>query len=154
MSQQQHADGTALQTIFGPVGAIGSATALAVAVYLVAESALLAAVLGALTGVGSYLMLPWVLTLEQPESESPTSESEDAFGSGSTDAADDSVGPTTAGGFELHRGAAGVALETGAIVGFAAFFVLEDPLLAAGIAPAAAVVEYPLLSLVLPEGGN
>lgn len=140
MSDHDSSDESALRTMFGPMGAVWSAGAFGVAAYLVTESALLAIVLASLTGVGTYFLFPWITSLEET-----TDAEEQPVDDGAT-------GPTTAGGFELHRGAAGVACETGAVLGFAAYFVLEEPLLAAGVGVGAALVEYPVLSLVLPEG--
>lgn len=151
MSEHGSSDESALRTMFGPLGAVWSAGAFGAAAYLVTESAPLAIVLASLTGVGSYFLFPWITSLE--ETTDAEERSADAEGR-TTDAGNDSMGATTTGGFELHRGAAGVACETGAVLGFAAYFVLEEPLLAAGVGVGAALVEYPILSLVLPEGQN
>lgn len=142
MSEHRSSDEAALHSMLGPMGAVGSAAAFGAAAFLIAESAPLAVVLASLTGVGSYFLLPWIASLEA------ATDAEE----GATET--DAVGPTTTTGFELHRGAAGVACETGAVVGFAAFFVFEEPLLAAGIGVGAALVEYPILSLVLPDGAD
>lgn len=106
------------------VCAVVSAAIFVFAVEMVFEDLPFAIAVGVLAGVGTLLTIRWIGTMSGEEHE--------ATGL-------------------LHDGAAGMAIEGGAAVAFAAYFFVESPVVALGAGVVLAAVEYAVLSQFLPE---
>jgi len=92
---------------------------------------------GALSGAGTYLMLPYTIRRAAVQNGEL---SEDDLGG------DENL---ARGGF--HPGAAGYAFSTAGIVVLAVMFIVEDPLIVVPVGFVLPLVEYTVLSQVLPR---
>jgi hypothetical protein len=122
-------DADSLTTV-GAASGVLTAVALGLAT-LRTGSAGLAALVGAVSGVGAFLFVPYLVRL-------------DRFGRADTDEDQPRVNP----------GAAGAALAATGFVILALALILGDPLLAAGIGIPLAVLEFAVWSLALPRASQ
>ncbi len=125
----------------GPVGpaAVGGVAAvvtfgmLAYVTVLLFDRIAVGVLVGALSGAGIFLTVPYTIRRGDPEY------ARDAH-------------PNLARSF--HPGAAGYALSGAGVVALALLFVFETPLLPVAVALSLALVEYVVLSRVLPRAGE
>jgi hypothetical protein len=117
---------SAIGAVSGVVVAVGLATAAILTVGGVA----IAALIGVLSGIGAYLLVPYLVRL-------------DRYGQG--EAGD---------GGRVNEGAAGAALAASGVVILALLFIFEDPLIAAGIGLPLTVLEFVIWSLALPRAAT
>jgi len=128
-------DDEVVPSILPPIAGLFTFAALAGAGYMATESALAAVAAGALSGAGTYLMLPYTIRRAAVENGDL---SEDELGGEEN---------LARGGF--HPGAAGYAFSTAGIVVIAVMFVVEDPLIAVPVGFVLPLLEYTVLSQVL-----
>lgn len=122
-------DSNALSPTLLRVIGVGDVVMFAIIGLLLFDDIVFGAIAGALTGVGTVWFLSWSL------------------GSNDADSRAEPAGLTA----QIHRGAAGAALMGSGIIAIALMFVREEPLFALGLGLGVAIVEYPILSRVLPK---
>lgn len=121
-------EGSPLDTcLLGATTALGTVAAIAYVGFLVFEALLFGVAAGALAGAGTYLHLPYVVARE---GDSP---------------------PSGDSWHDVHRGAAGLALEAGGVGALALAFAQGPGVVALAGGLAVALVGYLALSAVLPE---
>lgn len=130
-------DDDVVPSLLPPIAGLVTLAALAGAGFVATESPLASIAAGALTGAGTYLMLPYTIRRAAVENGDRSE--------------DDMSGEETLARGGFHPGAAGYALSGSGIVVLAVMFVVEDPLLAVPAGVAIAVLEYTVLSRVLPR---
>jgi len=130
-------DDEVVPSLLPPIAGLFTFAALAGAGFLATESAVAAVVAGALSGSGTYLMLPYFIRRAAVQNGEL---SEDDLG-----------GEENLARGGLHPGAAGYAFSTAGMVVIALMFVFEDPLIAIPAGVALPVLEYAVLSRVLPR---
>jgi hypothetical protein len=126
--------------LLGTGAGLMNGVAIAAACFFVFESNVLVfgAVVGAFSGVGSALFLPWLFQQQAEQELDAGGQAYDDQFSSTTDESDGGI----------NTAALGIGLEVGAIVMFAARLVLEDMLLGIGAGVALALVVF-LVSSVL-----
>lgn len=123
-------DSNALSPTLLRVIGVGDVVMFAIIGLLLFDDVIFGAIAGTLTGVGTVWFLSWSLG-----------------GSDDANRRGEPAGLTA----QIHRGAAGAALMGSGIIAIALMFVREDPLFALGLGLGVAIVEYPILSRVLPK---
>jgi len=128
-------DATADETVLSPTALGGAAGllsfgALAYVTLLLFDELAVAVVVGALSGLGSALVVPY-----------------------SVQRSVEGYGPDRPANLErnVHSGAAGYALSTSGVTALAFLFVLDQPTVAVLVAVGVAAVEYVVLARVLPS---
>ncbi|MFC7115636.1 hypothetical protein ACFQH2_12745 [Natronoarchaeum sp. GCM10025703] len=126
-----------LFTLFGAVAAVTTVVAYGVVGYMLLESAVYGAIVGAFGGVGSYLFLPWFMGLSTVQEQS---DEELGFADASQRVSS-----------SAQMGVLGLGLEAGSIVAIAVgLSVAEpDPGIGAGAAIAVTLVIYLVGSTLL-----
>jgi len=130
-------DDEVVPSILPPIAGLFTFGALAGVGFLAVESALVGIVAGALSGTGTYLMLPY--TIRRAAIENGELSEDDLGGEENL----------ARGGF--HPGAAGYALSTSGIVVIAVMLAMEEALVAVAAGVALPIAEYTVLSRVLPH---
>jgi len=118
-------------TAVGAASAALTAVALGFATLRTGDSAGIAVLVAAVSGVGAFLFVPYLVRL-------------DRFGRADADEERQRVNP----------GAAGAALAATGFVILALLLILDDPLLAAGIGIPLAALEFAIWSLALPRAAR
>lgn len=124
-------DSAGLTTAAGAVSGALAAVALGFLTLRIGDSVGTAALVAAVSGVGVFLFVPYVVRL-------------DRFGQ-----ADDDEGRR-----RVNPGAAGATLAVTGLVVLALLRILGDPLLAAGIGVSLGVLEFAIWSLALPRAAR
>ncbi|WP_135365393.1 hypothetical protein [Halosimplex halophilum] len=133
MSDATADDGPVGPAAVGGVAAVVTFGMLAYVTVLLFDRTALGVVVGALSGVGIFYTVPYTIRRGDPEYAS------DAHRNLAR---------------SFHPGAAGYALSGAGVVALALLFVFEDALLSVAVALTLALVEYVVLSRVLPRAGE
>ncbi|PSQ28304.1 hypothetical protein BRD06_04130 [Halobacteriales archaeon QS_9_67_15] len=126
-------EGVVSPDLIGGAAALMTFGALAYVTVLLFEQLAVGIVVGALSGVGTFFVVPY--TIRRGMDDYVRDDHQNLARS-------------------FHPGAAGYALSSSGIVVLALLFAFEDPLLPVVVALALAMTEYVILSRVLPRAGG
>ena len=126
-------EGVVSPGLIGGAAAVMTFGALAYVTVLLFEQLAVGIVVGALSGVGTFFVVPY--TIRRGRDDYVRDDHRNLARS-------------------FHPGAAGYALSSSGIVVLAFLFVFEDPFLPVVVALALAMTEYVILSRVLPRAGE
>jgi hypothetical protein len=133
MSDATTGEGSVGPAAVGGIAAVVTFGMLAYVTVLLFDRIAVGIVVGALSGAGIFYTVPYTIQRDDP------GYARDAH-------------PNLARSF--HPGAAGYALSGAGVVALSLLFVFETPLLPVGVALSLALVEYVVLSRVLPRAGE
>jgi hypothetical protein len=124
------ADGPVSLTAIGAISGALVAVVLAVVTVQTVGGVAIGALIGVLSGIGTYLLIPYLVRLDRY---------------GQADAGE---------GGRVNEGAAGAALAASGVVILALLFIFEDPLIAAGVGLPLTGLEFVIWSLALPRAAT